>query len=112
MTAKTQKQTNSSQGRTNDDIEVRVASLELRMSEILIPMLNRIELSQAAMKTSMDTMRFVPIKDFSNYQKEAEDKFATSKDLAGTNRLLYWILGLVGSVFMLGVAAFIGVVIK
>ncbi len=105
MAAKTQKQTNSSQGRTNDDIELRVASLEIRFQDIVIPMLNRIELSQGAMKTAMDTMRFVPIKDFTDYQKEAEKKYAS----AATVR---WLLGIVGGIIIGASITILGVALR
>lgn len=94
------------------DLEQRVGLLEYQFNQVVIPVLNRIETMQTSLKDTLNGLRYVETKEFDAYQKDAEGKFATKDDVSGTKKLVYWILGLAGSVFLILVAAFVGVALK
>lgn len=97
--------------KARNDLESRVGLLEYQFNEIF-KKLDRMEAKQDASIRQIDTLQYVSTHEFDQYTKEASQTYATKTDLSGQSKLLYWLLGLVGSIFLLGVAAFIGIVIK
>lgn len=100
------------QNQTNDGIEKRVSILEYQFEKVVVPSLARIESKQDAAIRQIDTLKYVNTHEFEGYKGEVEKKYATASDLRSNTKLLYWLLGLMGSIFLLGVAAFIGLVLK
>lgn len=94
-----------------EDVEARVALLEYQFSQFS-KSLDRIEGKQDAAIRQIDTLKYVHVHEFEEYKKDSENRFATKASQASQSRLLYWILGLIGSIFLLAIAAFIGLVIK
>lgn len=103
--------TEKSQLQRSDKIEARINLLEYQFSQVM-KALESIESKQDLIKGTLDTLRYVEVKEFATYEKEAEKKFASKDELRNNTRLLYWLLGLQGSIFLTVIATIIGLVIK
>lgn len=99
------------QNNRNDDVEARVSLLEYQFREVQRG-LGRIETKQDAAIRQIDTMDKVSNHEFDSYVKDASKTFATIADVNATKRLVYWILGLVGGIFIGVTLAIVGVVLR
>lgn len=94
-----------------EDTEARVALLEYQFGQFS-KALERIEGKQDAAIRQIDTLKYVSQHEFDEFKKDVSNTYATITAQGSQSRLLYWILGLIGSIFLLAIAAFIGLVVK
>ncbi len=94
-----------------DDVEARVALLEYQFGEVRKG-IERIENKQDAAIRQIDTMKYVSQHEFEEHKKDSDKKYADKDSQRSVTRLLYWVLGILAAIFAVGVAAFIGLVIR
>lgn len=94
-----------------DDVEARVALLEYQFSQVS-KMLERIEDKQDAAIRQIDTLKYVSTHEFEQFKVDQSKIVASKESVASITKLLWWVLGILASVFVVGVAAFIGLVLK
>jgi hypothetical protein len=94
-----------------DDVEARVALLEYQFGQVN-KILERIENKQDAAIRQIDTLKYVSTHEFEQYKADQSKVVASKESVASITKLLWWVLGILASVFVVGVAAFIGLVIK
>jgi hypothetical protein len=94
-----------------EDIEARTSLLEYQIGQVA-KQLERIENKQDAAIRQIDTLKYVSTHEFEEKNKDNDKKYADKDAVRTISKLLYWVLGILASIFLVGLAAFIGLVLK
>lgn len=94
-----------------DDVEARVALLEYQFGQVN-KTLGRIEDKQDAAIRQIDTLKYVSQHEFDQYKKDSDSRYADKESQKSITRLTWWVLGILAAIFSVGIAAFVGLVLK